>query len=124
MSGGGKDGGSTTAPPPVDTSGTDDSMQMMQMMLAMMESMAASAGAAPAMPVMPDAPAVDTTPSIDWGEKMDSLRAKTTAEYSISQDKRKGRTDTIHTSPLLDTEEDEAAPTLIGSTKQPKKVTT
>lgn len=102
---GGKDGGSTTAVPTT----TDNSVEMMSMMMEMMDSMYASVGDLeyPEMEDAADTPVVETVASVDWGDKMDSLKAMTTAEYSVEAANRKGRSSTVHTSPLLDTEDEE-----------------
>lgn len=59
----------------------------------------------PEIPSMLDMPTVQRDPEIDWEEKQDQLSAKARADYNRDEMLRKGRTDTIHTSPLLDEED-------------------
>lgn len=120
---GGKGDSGSTSVPLASSDETDDSMEMMVMMMQMMESMTNSIGDAPETPYLASSPTVETTPTINWGEKMDELKAKTKADWNADQDKRKGRMDTIHTSPLLEEEEDATAPTILGSTEKPESVT-
>lgn len=88
----------------------DMAAQMMEamMMMAMMGS--------PAVPAVPAAPPIDRVPDIDWSEKQKRIASKMKADYHVSQLQRHGRAQTIHTSPLLDTQEAETTEqTLIGS---------
>lgn len=73
---------------------------LMQAML-MMTSMAAP----PPTPELPPTPQVYKAPEIDWTEKNKQLAAKAKAEFGVDKARRKGRSDTILTSPLLDDEE-------------------
>jgi hypothetical protein len=89
---------------------------MMGMMSGMTEAMATMATQVPEMPEPVSTPQLATTEPIDWAEKMSTLNAKTRADYANEVDKKKGRTDTIHTSPLLDEDEtNTTSQTLIGS---------
>jgi hypothetical protein len=119
---GGKDSGSSSSD--FYASQNDDSdMQdmamleaMMGMMSGMTEAMATMATQVPEMPEPAPAPQLATTEPIDWAEKMSTLNAKTRADYANTVDNKKGRTDTIHTSPLLDEDEtNTTSQTLIGS---------
>ena len=103
-------GGSSAAPPmpemapAPDFSGEIAGMMgmMSEMMGGMMEGMASSMEAANMDSALPD---IYRDPVIDWSEKQEQLRQKASAEYSLDQVRRKGRTDTVLTSPLLDDEE-------------------
>lgn len=99
---GGKSSGAATPPPAMPMMPQqDNSEEMMAFMTMMMQ----------AMNSMPQAPAVPTTPTIqkeapiDWAEKHDMLTQKMKAEYTLDQARRKGRQNTVYTSPLLDEEE-------------------
>ena len=50
-------------------------------------------------------PEVYRNPIIDWTEQQDQLAQKSKADYHLEQLRRKGRGDTILTSPLLDDED-------------------
>lgn len=107
---GGK-GGDETQPPPVDTSAASASMNgMAEMMAGMMSSMQAT-NAQNAMyeePTMPETltePVLERTADIDWTEKQSQLNQKMKADYNVDEARRKGRGDTVLTSPLLDEEE-------------------
>ena len=54
---------------------------------------------------MPTLPEAYRDPEIDWTEKQQQLSAKAKADYNLDTALRKGRMDTILTSPLLDDEE-------------------
>lgn len=76
--------------------------QVEAMMGGMMEAMAASMAALQSQqPELPSMPQSESTPSIDWKEKMDQLQNKMRADYTTETERKKGRLDTIHTSPLL-----------------------
>ena len=109
-------GGGDSAPPPMPMQQPEDnSGEIMAMMMGMMEAMSASSAAMmhsaqpPQLPPMPQIPEIARDPVIDWTEKQEQLAAKAKADYNIDQTRRKGRSDTILTSPLLD--EDDATVT-------------
>lgn len=54
---------------------------------------------------MPAMPAATRDTVIDWTETQDQLQAKNKADYHLDQLRRKGATDTVLTSPLLEDEE-------------------
>ena len=92
----------TTAPPALDPAGNDEAM------LAMMQSMMSMpAMQAPTTPTVPDAPALERTPEVDWSERHEELAARAKADFKNDQSRKKGRSATVHTSPLA--EEDEVA---------------
>ena len=99
----GSKGSSTPDVVPIDTSSSDDQLQQMMtmMMEGMTSSISAMMGSMSEMEV-PSTPPVETTPDVDWQEKLDELSAKTKADYSLETSDKKGRSDTVHTSPLLD----------------------
>lgn len=94
-------GGKNTpeAPPPVEPAGMDMTMmmQMMQGMMGMMGEMSA-----PEMPTIPEAPEVVKEKEVDWKERNAQMLAKSKADYTEDEKRKKGRGDTILTSPLLD----------------------
>lgn len=114
--------GGYAAPPPEE--GVGDA-EMMAGMMAMMEMMSAASapGPAPAMPEAIAPPPIEKAPKIDWRAKQESLKAKSRADYKSETSKKKGRTQTIHTSPLLDSEDTSSAIPLLGSTKKKPKDT-
>lgn len=50
-------------------------------------------------------PSVVRAPDVDWGEKQKEIAQKMKADYTLDQARRKGRSDTILTSPLLDSDD-------------------
>jgi len=62
---------------------------------------------------MPKVPEVQKTDSIDWKKENDRLKNMMSAEYNLDRARRKGRMDTIHTSPLLDEDEAETTRSLL-----------
>ena len=104
---GGKGGGGAAPPPVPDTSDQEAQMQQMMQMMMMMAMMSGQAGnaASPAPPQIDAAPEIRRSPVIDWKEKQASLKARARADFEVDKDGRKGRTDTSHTSPLLDDED-------------------
>lgn len=54
---------------------------------------------------MPEMPAAYRNPEIDWTEAQGQLSQKAKADYHLDQMRRKGRQDTVLTSPLLDDED-------------------
>lgn len=108
---GGK-GGSDAPPMPMmpqqQAAHEPDYMTMMAMMMEGMGGMASSfseAASQPQMPALPAVPTVFRAPIIDWTEKQGQLNQKMKADYNVDQTRRKNRTDTILTSPLLDEED-------------------
>ena len=98
---GSKGGSSGPPPPPVvapPAPGLDP--QMMMMLMSIMGGM--SAPEPPSQPIIPE---VFREPETDWTEKNKQLAAKVKADYRSDQAKKKGRADTVHTSPILDEEE-------------------
>ncbi len=94
--------GSVPEPPEIESGGgNDELMMMMALMPALME---ASQGA-PGLPELPAMPDVYKGGDIDWSTKSKQLASKMKADYQVKGARRKGRTDTILTSPLLDEEE-------------------
>lgn len=112
---GGKSSGRAAPPPAMpDTSAKD--AQLVKFMQQMLSSQALLASQTPAPPPIPDTPPVERTPVIDWGTKNAELLAKSRADYKVNQARRKGRKDTVLTSPLLDSETtDTTSSLLIGS---------
>lgn len=98
---GGKSSGTQAPPAPVMPPQQDNNAEIMAMMGMMMESMANM----PQAPALPPTPAITREPIIDWAERNEQLLAKTRADYNVDIARRKGRQDTILTSPLLDDEE-------------------
>jgi hypothetical protein len=106
-------GGSDSSPPPMMPmqQPQDNSAEMMAMMMGMMEAMSMNSMAMmeqvqqPQLPPMPQIPEIAREPVIDWTEKQDQLAAKAAADYNLSETRRKARTDTVLTSPLLEEED-------------------
>lgn len=94
--------GGSPPPPPVAPDQSGDQMQQMMQMMMMMSMFGGGAGAAPPPPVIPSTPAITRTPLIDFREKQDQLASRAAADFQSDADDRKGRTDTSHSSPLLD----------------------
>jgi hypothetical protein len=98
---GGK-GGQITAPPPQEVSNDNSDLIAMLMMSQM-----AQQAAMPQMPQAPQAlqmPQVAQTSAIDWAKQQKELKAKTLADYTASQQKKKGVSKTVHSKSLLDDE--------------------
>lgn len=112
-------GGGDSAPPPMPVQQDTGEMAAMManfenMMMGAMSSIAQSQMAMmelqqPQLPPMPSIPEVARDPVIDWTEKQAQLAAKAKADYNVDEARRKGRSDTILTSPILD--EDDATVT-------------
>jgi len=98
---GGKDAG-PTPPPAVQPDAGFDPMMMMQFFASMMSGMGGQEPPPP--PQIPDAPEVIADEKIDFSERQTELANQARADYEDDQEDRKGRTDTILTSPLLDEE--------------------
>ena len=73
----------------------------MSLLSMMMES--ASAPQAP-IPTIPESPEVIADPTIDFSEKQKELANKVRADYKDDQSRKRTRSSTILTSPLLDEE--------------------
>ena len=100
------DNSQPAAPPPPDTSGQEAVlMQMMQAMMAIALAGQHNAFAAPPPPQLPPIPEIVRDPIIDWTEKNQEIANKARADFELDQSRRKGREDTILTSPLLDEQE-------------------
>lgn len=98
---GGKSGGS---PPP--TTVPDNSSNQMELMGAMFQMMQAQASAMPpASPELPAAPEIKRNEPVDWTQRQTDLASKARADYKSEQDRKHGRQETIHTSPLDDDED-------------------
>lgn len=119
-------GGSAPEPPPMpDYTGMMQQQQamfqeamggMMEMMMGMMAAMPDMGEymdsmmeqqllEMPEVPSLLDMPQASRNPEVDWTEKNDQLSAQQRADFNREEMLRKGRTDTIHTSPLLDEED-------------------
>ena len=114
----GKSSSQPPEPPAVDNSGMEQQLAMMQeAMGAMMEFSMSSMEQVTAManqpPPMPEIPQIMREPIIDWAEKNAQLKAKSKADFGVDSARRKGRQDTIVTSPLLDDDETNVTPSLI-----------
>lgn len=101
-------GGQGSPPPPVMPSQGEDNtwmlMELMSSMSGMMESMM-EMSMMPKDPGMAPLPDLQATPEVDWSDKEKQLLNKVKADYSLDEMRRKGRQDTILTSPLLDEED-------------------
>lgn len=97
---GGKGG---SAPPEEDYTGIMSAMSQM----AQMQGMMASQQALPQMPEQAPLPEIDSAGNVDWTDKHAQLRQKAAADYGSANAARKGRADTILTSPILDDDDDE-----------------
>lgn len=95
-------------PPPITTGGGEDELEgeMMAQMMQAMAMMGAMGGAAP--PAMPTMPEVIRGPEVDWSDKQERLAKKMGAEFHMSQMKKHGIAQSVHSSPLTD----DAAPEL------------
>ncbi len=93
-------GKGSSAPPPQDT-GIDSAMQAMMAM----SSMNAMNAQMPQQPQMTSMPETSKTKEIDWTDQNAKLAAKAKADYNVDKAKRKGRSETVPSSPLLEEEE-------------------
>lgn len=95
--------GKGASPPAVDNTEMDEAMSMMQLMsqMQMMNGMNM-----PSQPTATSIPEITTADAIDWSDKNDQLQMKMAADYQADQADKKGRSDTILTSPLDDDEDD------------------
>lgn len=110
------------APPPPAQPMVDNSAQMQAAVAGMQESMYGymaqmrnmlqnnqanqTALISSMMSSMPSAPEIEREPEIDWAEEQERLYRQSLADYNLDSARRKGRADTILTSPLLDEEEE------------------
>ena len=111
-------------PPMQDNSGIEAMMaQFENMMMGAMGSIAQSQQAATEMmmqiqaPQLPQAPVPSRVNDIDWTEKQDQLKSKMKADYNIDQARRKGRTGTVLSSPLLDEEDATTTGSVLASSR-------
>lgn len=91
-----------TPPPAVEPAGGSMGSEMMMQMLGMM--MQGMAAPQAPIPEIPEAPEVEEDPVIDWRDKQAELAKKVAVDYEDDQNRKRNRTDTILTSPLLDEE--------------------
>ena len=90
--------GSAPSPPPVTAPPKAEIDEMLLVMMAQM----GDAMAQMATPKIPDTPSIIRDPETDRTEKSKELAAKAKADYTADAAKKKGRSGTILTSPLLD----------------------
>lgn len=109
---GGKSGNTSPAPPAYTPPPPNNDEIMMQYMNSIMSM---QAGMASQIPQLPPTPEIERDPIINWAEKNEELIAKSKADYNVDKARRKGRFDTILTSPLLDDEDPETTASLIAS---------
>lgn len=102
--------GDAPAPPPVTSPPTEDLDNIMMQMMAMMGGI----GGVPAAPAVPSVPSIIREPEVDWSDKVLELASKAKADYGIEVADKKGRTGTILSSPLLDSETVETSSSLLG----------
>lgn len=98
---GGK-GGKSSPPAPALPDASAQGAQFEQMMTALLQMQAAAANAQPQAPANPATPEVVREPVVNWAEKNAELLAKSRADYTVNQARKKGRSSTVLTSPLLD----------------------
>ena len=110
---GGK-GGSEAAPAPMMPPPQDNSAEIMSMMAGMMGMMQNM----PQAPSLPEMPTIQREPQVNWQERQDQLLAKSKADYNTEVDSKKGRSDTILTSPMLDEEDPSTTQSLLTGTKK------
>ncbi|MCK5922765.1 MAG: hypothetical protein KAG66_17615 [Methylococcales bacterium] len=114
---GGKSGGGSAPPTTVpDNSGGNE--QLMQLMFAMLSQQQEAPGIEPPEPAA--APVVERIEPIDFKKRQAELAEKARADFKTEQDKKHGREDTIHTSPLLE-QEDQDESLLLGGDGNPTK---
>lgn len=106
---GGKNGGG----------GSGNAEAMMQMMQTMQSQQSVETPHMAATPQMPETPAalqmpeIITPTEIDWTEQNEQLAAKARADYKSDLASKKGRLDTVLTSPLLDDDETDVSQSLL-----------
>lgn len=81
--------------------GLQESMMFMELIQMSMEQQLAAIQAMEP-PDITDAPAVRTPEAVDWSQKTAELAERAAADYHLDRSRRKGRMQTIYTSPLLD----------------------
>lgn len=94
-------GGKGSSAPAVQDTGVDSAMQAMMAM----SSMNAMNAQMPQQPEMATMPETTTSEEIDWTDQNAKLAAKAKADYNVDKAKRKGRAETVHSSPLLEEED-------------------
>ena len=100
-------GGKSDAPTPPaytpmpDTSAQDAMMQQFMMQLTGLQGQMANMQT----PQLPQMPEIEREPLVNWAEKNKELLNKAKGDYGVDIARRKGRSDTILTSPLLDEED-------------------
>jgi len=106
---GGKGG---SAPVPIPQ--VHDNTAELQMLMAMMSSLTPREEDIQSQPQelnqqypIPPAPEIEKPVHRDWKKEYDKIKAKTAADYLMEQRRQYGRLDTIHTSPLLDSKDND-----------------
>lgn len=103
--------GKQPEPPQIDNSQNEALLAMMSqqaqiipaMMTGMMGSMSQMISSMEQQtPIMPT---VYRAPEVDWSSQQEQLAAKMKADYNVDEARRRTRTDTILTSPLMDEED-------------------
>ena len=93
-------GGDGPQPPAVAATPDFDPTDMLGLFASLMSGMQP-----PEPPDPPILPEVYRDPEVDWTKRKDQLSAKAKADYLSDLEGKKGRSDTIHTSPFLDEED-------------------
>jgi len=62
---------------------------------------------------MPQLPEISKAADVDWAEKQQQLQKKMQAAFNLDEARRKGRMDTILSSPLLDDEDAKTTDSLL-----------
>jgi len=107
---GGKSEPQAAPPPPQPDLAQNDAL------IAQMFALVAASAEAPQPPPLPSLPEIKRDPITNWTEKNNELMSKARADYADDTKSRKGRTQTILTSPLLDDEDiNVSGPSLIGA---------
>ena len=108
-------GKSSSAPPSVSASDTSSSDSYLPMMLALLTQQQNQANNIPTSPDIPEMPTIATATNgpVDWTKKQEELKEKVKANFIADQKTKKGISSTVHTSPLVD-DEDNSRP--VGST--------
>lgn len=100
-------GGKSSQPAPPAPAYPDYGAQLGQMMAMFMTMQQNMMAAIPQQPVLPETPDLSVLDDVDWKEKQDELLAKASIDFNAEKEGKKGRVDTILTSPLLDDEDPE-----------------
>ncbi len=105
--GGGKGGNNTPPPQQVDTSAQQTMLAQQMASLAALQQQSQmlaqqQAASLTQFPEIPPAPEPIKSPVADWAKRREELAQKVKADYNLSKKRKKGRQDTIATSPLLD----------------------